>query len=106
MVEQAKLEVIASPQFRGEADLPNALQNVGGTAPDEQGSGQASQPATGQQNQSSGGAASGGSAQPTTPSVPEDGTEAEKPQPDKDYQLSRALDLLHGIALIEASKAN
>ena len=35
MVEQAKVEVIASPQFRGEADLPGALQNIGGTAPDD-----------------------------------------------------------------------
>ncbi|HEY8012494.1 MAG TPA: hypothetical protein VIE70_01270, partial [Dongiaceae bacterium] len=47
-----------------------------------------------------------GTSTPATPSVPEDGTDAEKPDPAKDYQLSRALDLLHGLALIEASKAN
>jgi carboxyl-terminal processing protease len=109
LVEQAKLEVIASPQYRSEADLPGALQNVGGTAPQDQG-GQTNPPPASQgqssgQSQSSG-SSSGTSAQPATPSVPEDGTDAERPQPDKDYQLSRAIDLLHGIALVEASKAN
>ncbi len=91
-VEPAKVEVIASPQFRGEADLPGALQNVGGTAPAD---------GSGSQDQ-----APGASTTPATPSAPEEGSDAEKAQPDKDYQLSRALDLLHGLALVEASKAN
>ena len=35
VVEQAKIELIAEPQFRSEAELPGALQNIGGTAPAE-----------------------------------------------------------------------
>ena len=45
-VEQAKVEVIAGPQFRSEAELPGALQNIGGTAPDDSGNGQAPAPGT------------------------------------------------------------
>jgi hypothetical protein len=112
-VEQAKVEVIASPQFPGEADLPGALQNTGGTAPDDSGAKTTTPPATTPPGSSSNGTTNGGTtngtttgATPATPSVPEDGTDAEKPDPAKDYQLSRALDLLHGLALIEASKAN
>jgi carboxyl-terminal processing protease len=101
-VEQAKVEVIASGQFRGEADLPGALQNIGGTAPEDSG-GQAkpAQPPS----SSNSGAKGGTSTQPGAPTTAEDG-ESETPQPEKDYQLSRALDLLHGIALVQASKAN
>ena len=112
MVEQAKVEVIASPQFPGEADLPGALQNTGGTAPDDS-SGKTTTPPTTtppagklewhDQRRTT---TTTGTSTPATPSVPEDGTDAEKPDPAKDYQLSRALDLLHGLALIEASKAN
>jgi carboxyl-terminal processing protease len=97
VVEQAKLEVIRSPQSLGEADLPNALQNVGGTAPEESGGQGTTAPANPPAGQSS--------TQPATPRAPE-GEDAEKADPAKDYQLSRALDLLHGIALVEASKAN
>jgi carboxyl-terminal processing protease len=111
-VEQAKVEVIASPQFPGEADLPGALQNTGGTAPDDS-SGKTTPPATTPPAGSSSSTTTTtttttttGATPPATPSVPEDGTDAEKPDPAKDYQLSRALDLLHGLALIEASKAN
>ena len=46
MVEQAKVEVIASPQFPGEADLPGALQNTGGTAPDDSSGKTTTPPAT------------------------------------------------------------
>jgi carboxyl-terminal processing protease len=111
LVEQAKVEVIASPQFPGEADLPGALQNTGGTAPDDSSGKTTTPPATTPPAGSSSGTTNGtttttGAATPATPSVPEDGTDAEKPDPAKDYQLSRALDLLHGLALIEASKAN
>ncbi|HZT20076.1 MAG TPA: S41 family peptidase [Dongiaceae bacterium] len=96
VVEQAKIEPIAEPKFRGEADLPGALQNTGGTAPDESGE----QPLNPQQPSGS------PSTNRTAPAAPAQATDTEKPQPDKDYQLSRALDLLHGIALVEASKAN
>ena len=101
VVQQAKLEVIAAGQSIGEADLPGALQNVGGTAPDDSSGAQTTAPANQSSNPSS-----STTAQPVNPSVPEDGADAEKADPSKDYQLARALDLLHGIALVEASKAN
>ena len=113
VVEQAKLEVIHSAQSIGEADLPGALQNVGGTSPNDSGTGQTptqnppagqSQSQGNQAGQSSG-TTTGTSTSPATPSAPEDGDMA-KADPSKDYQLSRALDLLHGIALVEASKTN
>jgi len=111
VVEQAKLEVIHAGQSIGEADLPGALQNIGGTAPEDS-SGQPAKPPAGQSQsttqpsgtQSNG--TTGSTTQPATPSVPEEGSDAEKADPSKDYQLARALDLLHGIALVEASKAN
>ena len=91
MVEQAKLEVLAENQFRTEAELPGALQNIGGTAPAD----------------SSGAApATGGSSTTTTPAPNADGGDSQAPQPNKDYQLSRAIDLIHGLALYAESKAN
>ncbi len=118
-VDQAKVEVIAGPQFRSEAELPGALQNVGGTAPDDSGNGQSGQtpgttvpPQAGTSpdtNGTNGGATNGTS--PATggavpPATPVDQSEFDTPQPDKDYQLSRAIDLLHGYALFSAAKAN
>ena len=106
VVEQAKLEVIHAGQSIGEADLPGALQNIGGTAPEDS-SGQPAKPSAGQsQSTTQPSNNTGGTTQPATPSVPEEGSDAEKADPSKDYQLARALDLLHGIALVEASKAN
>jgi len=89
VVEQAKLELIAEPQFRSEAELPGALQNIGGTAPAD-----SSAPAT------------GGSSTTTTPAPNADESNSEAPQPSKDYQLARAIDLIHGLALYAESKAN
>ena len=117
-VEQAKVEVIAGPQFRSEAELPGALQNVGGTAPDDSGNGQSGQtpgttvpPQAGTSpdtNGTSGGttgtAPANGAAVP--PATPVDQSEFDTAQPDKDYQLSRAIDLLHGYSLFSAAKAN
>jgi len=93
-VEQAKVEVIAGPQFRSEAELPGALQNIGGTAPDD-----------------TNGESTGTSGAPSTTTVvpqptPVDQSELETPQPDKDYQLARAIDLLHGYSLFSAAKSN
>ena len=93
-VEQAKIEPIASQQFRGEADLPGALQNVGGTAPEDSSGSQPSQ------------AQPQGSTEPAASGNAEGPSESDKAQPDQDYQLSRAIDLLHGLALVEAAKAN
>jgi len=91
VVEQAKVEPIAEPQFRSEAELPGALQNIGGTAPADS-SGTAA-PAT-------------GGSTTTTPAPNADGSDGERPDASKDYQLSRALDLIHGLALYAESKAN
>src|SRR5437868_4152207 len=93
-VEQAKVEVIAGPQFRSEAELPGALQNIGGTAPED---------TNGESTGTPG-------APPSTTIVPQatpvDQSELETPQPDKDYQLARAIDLLHGYSLFSAAKSN
>jgi carboxyl-terminal processing protease len=116
-VEQAKVEVIAGPQFRSEAELPGALQNIGGTAPDDSGNGQAPAPGTtpgttvppqAGTSPDTTGTTTGTS--PATgavpPATPVDQSEFDTPQPDKDYQLSRAIDLLHGYSLFSAAKAN
>jgi carboxyl-terminal processing protease len=114
-VEQAKVEVIAGPQFRSEAELPGALQNIGGTAPDDSGNGQAPAPGTtpgttvppqaGTAPDTTGTGTAPGTA-PVPPATPVDQSEFDTPQPDKDYQLSRAIDLLHGYSLFSAAKAN
>jgi carboxyl-terminal processing protease len=105
-VEQAKVEVIPGQEFRSEADLPGALQNAGGTAPDDGGD---QTPAKPGQPAPQGSSAPGNTAAPNNNqgnAAPSQITDLENPQPAKDYQLSRAVDLLHGIALYSASKAN
>jgi len=93
VAEQAKVEVLASQRRIGEADLPGALQN-----PDQK--------PTQQQPENSNG--TGGGSTNTNPP----GTSTEqppggaKPAAEQDYQLSRAVDLLHGIALYKTSQAN
>jgi carboxyl-terminal processing protease len=98
-VEQAKLEVVEPERRFGEADLRGALQN-----PDAEKNGE--QPAPAPQSNT------------TTP--PSEGTPpatngtggtgaaagATPPEQPQDYQLARALDLLHGIALYRTSQLN
>jgi carboxyl-terminal processing protease len=109
-VEQAKVEVIAGPQFRSEAELPGALQNIGGTAPDDSSGGapapapQAGATGTPPASGTTTGTGTGTGAVPQA--TPIDQSEFDSPQPDKDYQLSRAIDLLHGYSLFSAAKAN
>jgi carboxyl-terminal processing protease len=114
-VEQAKVEVIAGPQFRSEAELPGALQNIGGTAPDDSSNGQAPAPGTtpgttvppqAGTTPDATGTGTAPAATPVPPATPVDQSEFDTPQPDKDYQLSRAIDLLHGYSLFSAAKAN
>jgi carboxyl-terminal processing protease len=111
-VEQAKVEVIAGPQFRSESELPGALQNVGGTAPDDSGQNATTPtvtPQAGTAPDAGGTTTTTGSAPaatPVPPATPVDQSEFDSPQPDKDYQLSRAIDLLHGYSLFSAAKAN
>jgi carboxyl-terminal processing protease len=80
-VEQARLEVIDGGTERHEADLRNVLTNGEGTED------------TGETDGTDGGDGTSGTEQP-----PADGQETADVAPE-DYQLSRALDLLHGIAL-------
>jgi carboxyl-terminal processing protease len=100
VAEQAKVEVIAQQRRIGEADLHGALQN-----PDQVQKQQQPQ----QQPENSNGNG-GGSSNTTTPNPPGASTDqtagGAKPAEDQDYQLSRAIDLLHGIALYKTSQAN
>ena len=95
VAEQAKVEVLAQQKRIGEADLRGALQN-----PD-----QAQKPAQQQPEDSNG--TGGGSTNTNPPGASTDQTAgAAKPAAEQDYQLSRAVDLLHGIALYKTSQAN
>ena len=91
-VEQAKLEVVEPDRRFGEADLRGALANP--DAPNGNG-----QPAPAP--------APGTATPPSGAAPPANGTGAAAPalRPE-DYQLNRALDLLHGIALYRTSQLN
>jgi len=96
LAEQAKVEVLAQQRRIGEADLRGALQN-----PD-----QAQKPAQQQQPESSNGTG-GGTTNTNPPGASTDqAAGGAKPAAEQDYQLSRAGDLLHGIALYKTSQAN
>jgi len=92
VAEQAKVEVIASQRRIGEADLRGALQNPDQKPP--------------QQQPESPNGTNGGSTNTNPPGTStEQAPGAAKPA-EQDYQLSRAVDLLHGIALYKTSQAN
>jgi carboxyl-terminal processing protease len=82
-VEQAKIETLDSGSGRSEADLRNALTNPG---------------------------AAGGAAQPEDAGEDDDAKPGEPAaaaeEPPVDYQLARALDLLHGLALFNERVVN
>jgi carboxyl-terminal processing protease len=87
VVEQAKVETIKTGRQRREADLRGALdikKNEGGAAPKGGGAGKT-------------GGAAGGKLQA--------GKAGAKPKP-QDYQLSRAIDLLRGLALYKSRAVN
>src|SRR5262245_8382443 len=99
-VEQAKLEVLDGGRRIGEADLRGALQN-----PDAQKDGTQPQPQSNNATPPSG----EDSAAPPTNSNGGAGaapTAGEPGDQQQDYQLARALDLLHGIALYRTSQLN
>jgi carboxyl-terminal processing protease len=98
MVEQAKIETIAGPALRHEADLPGALSNP--TAPKPSAKPEEKKP---EEKKPDAKAAPEGAA----PSS-ESGAEGEgKPTASgEDYQLSRAVDLLRGLALFNARSVN
>jgi len=92
-VEQAKVEVIEQPRHTSEADLPGALSN----------------PTTPQNKPDQSGKPSGGDSSTTNPpgaSANPGAAGADKAPEQQDYQLSRAVDLLHGIALFKTSQMN
>ena len=115
-VEQAKIEQVTDDNSRHEADLKGALSNKGGTAPDDGTTQKTDQKATGETKDNN--AAQPESKTPATKDTdskattddknkpPVIGSEKERiTDPERDYQLGRALDLLHGLALVEAQKA-
>ena len=96
-VEQAKVEVLAQQRRIGEADLRGALQNPDQKSPQQQ-------PEKQPENPDSNG---GGASNTNPPGASTDQTAgAAKPAAEQDYQLTRAVDLLHGIALYKLSQAN
>ncbi|HUL07595.1 MAG TPA: S41 family peptidase [Candidatus Acidoferrum sp.] len=99
-VEQAKVEVIEQQRRIGEADLRGALQN-----PDQQQKPQQQQQPQQQPEKPN----DGGSSNANPPGASSDQAAVGaggKPAAEQDYQLTRAVDLLHGIALFKMSQAN
>jgi carboxyl-terminal processing protease len=109
-VKQAKLEVIADQPEHHESELRGALNNDGLKPDQGQNQNQNQEQNQNQTTQPGSGSSSGST--PTTTTAP--GTApAQTPPPGseignaaQDYQLGRALDLLRGLALIQAQKAN
>lgn len=107
-VEQAKIEEVTDDNSRHESDLKGALENKGGTAPD--GAQQTTPPDQSNanpQNKDANGKAAAGKAATDKSKKSIIGSEKEPiTAPDKDYQLARALDLLKGLSIMQAQKAN
>jgi carboxyl-terminal processing protease len=112
-VQQARVQVIDQGHRPSEAELPGALRNDNGDNDEGNSSDQQKKPDTGADS----GKPPEGTTAPTTPATP--GTTNTTPRPpaetanageqkpeDQDYQLSRALDLLRGIALFRTSQLN
>jgi carboxyl-terminal processing protease len=113
-VQQARVQVIDQGHRPSEAELPGALRNDNGDSDNGDSSSQQKKPDTG----ADAGKPPEGTTAPTTPATPGT-TETTTPRPpastsdageekpeDQDYQLSRALDLLRGIALFRTSQLN
>ena len=99
VVEQAKIETIAAPAGRHEADLPGALANPNAPKPERP------SPRTRSPTPRPAPAAAPTGA---TPPANESGAEGEgkATAAAEDYQLSRALDLLRGLALFNPRTVN
>jgi carboxyl-terminal processing protease len=113
-VQQARVQVIDQGHRPSEAELPGALRNDNGDSDNGDSSSQQKKPDTGVDA----GKPPEGTTAPTTPATPGT-TDTTTPRPpastsdageekpeDQDYQLSRALDLLRGIALFRTSQLN
>jgi len=99
-VEQAKIEVLAQQRRIGEADLHGALAN-----PDQTKKQPEQQPQQPENSNDNGGGSSNTNTNPPGASSDQAAGGA-KPGEEQDYQLLRAVDLLHGIALYKTSQAN
>ncbi|MFO1129700.1 MAG: S41 family peptidase [Rhodospirillales bacterium] len=99
VVEQARIENLAAAGTRREADLPGALRRE--ERPPEGGSAPPSSPST--PAPSNPGPSS--SAPPTQPALGDDETDDATGRIGNDYQLSRALDLVRGLALFQERTA-
>jgi carboxyl-terminal processing protease len=100
MVEQAKIEKVASAPYggRSEADLPNALRNDNAPANDNKPApGAAAPPPAGTTPP-----AAGATPPAAAPAAPAADTSEDASQ---DYQLQRAVDLLRGVALLNQRQA-
>jgi carboxyl-terminal processing protease len=100
-VRQARREPITDQPEHHEAELRGALNNDG-LKPDQ---GQ-NQDKDQDQNQNQSQTPPAGSAPGSTPPAQPLPPGAEIGNPAQDYQLSRAIDLLHGLALMQAQKGN
>ena len=98
VAEQAKVEIIEQRRRTSEAQLPGALAN-----PDQQRQ-QAEQPEQKPEQDQNNGGESNNANPPGASTDQAAGTTP--PAEQQDYQLSRALDLLHGIALYRTSQTN
>ncbi|HLF58961.1 MAG TPA: S41 family peptidase [Alphaproteobacteria bacterium] len=125
-VPQAKIQPLETPQRRREADLKGALSNPednktpqdkgpqdkgapeGGKQPEKQPESKAPAPGAPQTGNQPAGTPAGGTApgaQPAPAPANPAGEQIEMGGPD-DYQLSRAIDLLRGLALMKQKAAN
>jgi carboxyl-terminal processing protease len=103
LVPQAKLEVVETGPSRHEADLKGALENPDDASKEQKGKdteqdGKAKPPA-----KAPAPGAENGKPKPKQGGATEAEAEEKAPQ---DYQLQRALDLIHGIALYQARVTN
>jgi carboxyl-terminal processing protease len=100
VIEQAKIEAIASQPGRREADLPGALTNPSLTKPDTTAPDTNKPDAAKPDDKKPDAKSDNGTPAP-------DNADAGKPTPTaEDYQLLRALDLLRGLALFNARTVN
>lgn len=110
LVEQAKIEQISEDNSRHEADLKGALANKGGTAPDSDENAAPAKPennAAQPETKTPGKTDSKTSDKDKSKEPPVIGSEKERiTQPELDYQLGRALDLLRGLALVSNQKSS
>jgi len=102
-VGQAKVETLDEGKGRHEADLRGALENKGGTAPEDAGTSKGATPGKTQKPDAKNGAQGNNAVKTLASSEKERFT-----NPAADYQLARALDLLQGLDIFQnqQKKAN